>query len=83
MDPPAKQAIYGQRTLDFVFDLNPEDFDLAEFFGEEAPVRISTMASPDMIVRGLVKTFGEDAQFNTEIATKMQECMLDDLRSNR
>ncbi len=36
--PHIKQPIYGARALDFVFDLNSEDFDLAKFFGEKAPV---------------------------------------------
>jgi hypothetical protein len=48
-DPHIKQPIYGGRALDFVYDLNKEEFDLADFFGEEAPVRITTLSSPDMI----------------------------------
>ena len=83
MEPPNKQPICGQRALDFIFDLNPEDFHLAEFFGEEAPVHISTMETPEMIQNALVKTFGKDEQFTMEIATKMLECMYDDLRSSR
>ena len=83
LDPPDKQAIYGQRALDFVFDLKPEDFDLADFFDEEAPVRISTIASAEMVHNTLVKTFGDDEQFTMEMATSMQECMCEDLRNNR
>ena len=81
--PHEKQPIYGTRALDFVYDVNPEDFDLADFFGEEAPVRITTMASPEMIQHKLIKTFGKEEQFTIEIALSMKECMLDDLRSNR
>ena len=31
-DPPTKQPIYGERALDFVFDVGIDKFDLAEFF---------------------------------------------------
>ena len=57
--PHEKQPIYGTRALDFVYDVNPEDFDLADFFGEEAPVRITTMASPEMIQHKLIKNIWE------------------------
>ena len=83
VSPHEKQPIYGTRALDFVYDVNPEDFDLAEFFGEEAPVRITTMATPEMILHTLEKTFGKDEQFTIEIATSMKECIYEDLRSNR
>ncbi len=36
--PHIKQPVYGGRALDFVFDLNEEDFDLASFFGEQPVV---------------------------------------------
>ena len=81
--PHEKQPIYGTRALDFVYDVNPEDFDLADFFGEEAPVRITTMASPEMILQTLEKFFGKDEQFTIELATNMKECIYADLRTNR
>ncbi|XP_071792418.1 uncharacterized protein [Asterias amurensis] len=82
-DPHIKQPIYGGRALDFVFDLNPEEFDLAEFFGEEAPVRITTLASEEMIQTRLVDLYGEDPQFTIPRARKMKQVMLTDLRNNR
>ena len=82
--PPHKcQPIYGTGALDMVFDMNPEDFDLADFFGEEAPVRITTIASPQMIKQKLVNFFGEDPAFTIEIATEMKKKMFEDLRNDR
>ena len=81
--PDIKQPVYGARALDFVFDMNAEDFDLADFFGEQAPVRITTLASPEMIRTRLVNLFGDDPQFTIDVATRMKEVMLEDLRGNR
>jgi hypothetical protein len=83
IDPHIKQPIYGGRALDFVFDLNKEEFDLADFFGEQAPVRITTLSSPEMIRTRLVNLFGDNKEFTTQQATKMKEVMLADLKSNR
>ena len=83
-EPPYKnQPIYGTRALDMVFDMNPEEFDLADFFGEEAPVRMSTMVSPAMIKEKLERFFGEDPAFTIEVATQMKETIYEDLRNNR
>ena len=75
-----KQPIYGTRALDFVYDVNPEDFDLADFFGEEAPVRITNNGVHQKMIQHKTdkKTFGKEEQFTTEIALSMKECMLDD-----
>ena len=83
IDPHIKQPIYGGRALDFVFDLNKEEFDLADFFGEQAPVRITTLSSPEMIRTRLVNLFGDNKEFTTQQATQMKEVMLADLKSNR
>ena len=56
--PHPKQPVYGDRALDMVFDFSgisgghvgESDFDLSNFFGEEAPRRISTLASADMVL---------------------------------
>lgn len=91
MPPHPKQVIYGERALDFAFDfgsiaggtVGETDFNLAEFFGEEAPVRISTLSSDRMIHERLVDLFGAEPQFTMEMAHTMKEKMLEDLTGNR
>ncbi|XP_038054925.1 uncharacterized protein LOC119727133 [Patiria miniata] len=82
-DPHIKQPVFGARATDFVFGLKPEEFDLASFFGEKAPVRITTMASKEMIQARLINLFGEDPQFTLELAHEMKELILEDLRTGR
>ena len=83
-EPHPKQPIYGARAADLVFGfLGIGDFDVAEFFGVEAPNRITSLATPDMIKDRLVNLFGENPQFNDKIAQKMKENILLDLRSGR
>ncbi|XP_071491076.1 uncharacterized protein [Diadema antillarum] len=82
-DPHIKQPIFGARAVDFVYDLQPEEFDLAKFFGEKAPVRITTLSSKEMILQRLVDLFGENPQFTLELAYKMKELILEDLRTGR
>ena len=82
-DPYIKQPIYGERALDFVYDLNPDEFDLAEFFDDKPIIRISNMATPDMIATRLINLFGDNSQFTLDQAFKMKELMLTDLRDNR
>lgn len=82
-EPHIKQPVFGARAIDFVFDLTPEEFDLASFFGEKAPVRITTMASKEMIQKRMVELFGDDPQFTLEMTYKMKELILEDLRTGR
>ena len=86
--PHPKQPIYGERALDMVFGMdqftpNKKEFSLAEFFGEEPVMRMTTLASPKMVVGRLKKLFGEDPQFTEEMANKMLAKMLEDLHANR
>ena len=87
--PPAKTPVVGERALDRVFGFpafEPENmggFSLQDFLGEEAPIRISTMADNKMIRQALINNFGTDPQFTLDMGTKMKELMLDDMRSNR
>ena len=81
--PHDKQPVFGPRATDFVFDLKPEEFNLAEFFGEKAPVRITTMASKEMIQARLIDLFGNEPQFTLELTHRMKELILEDLRSGR
>ena len=90
-DPHSKQVVYRERALDISFDfgsiagglVGKGEFDIAEFFGEKPPVRISTLASTAMIITRLKELFGSNPQFNEQIAEKMKEVMLEDLCSNR
>ena len=82
--PPPKQPVYGDRAMDLVFgDWGVGSFDLAKFFNVETPQRMTTLASTKMIVTALTRFFGENPQFNEEIAFKMKETMLQDLRHGR
>ena len=90
-EPHPRQVVYGERALDFTFDfggiaggrLDKDEFNMADFFGEQAPVRISTLSSPAMIKERLVDLFGNDEQFTEEMAVSMQKVMLGDLLANR
>ena len=89
--PHPKQVLYGERALDMSFDfgniagghVGKGEFDIAAFFGETPPTRISTLASSSMIVKRLTELFGENPQFTEARAMKMKEVMLEDLRTNK
>ena len=82
--PHPKQVLYGERATDLVFGfIGVGDFDLAEFFGVETPNRMTTLATTDMIVDRLENVFGKDPQFTENMAMKMKELMLTDVRSGR
>lgn len=81
--PHPKQPIYGARALDFVFNMGEVEFDMAEFFGETPPIRITTLASEQMIVDKLIRIFGEDDQFDLPIAKSMKKVMIKDLTQER
>ena len=55
------------------------ELDLAEFFGTEPVMRMTTVASDYMIKRRLIKLFGENEQFTEEMASKMKAVMIEDL----
>ena len=85
-----RQVVYGERALDMVFgmpnfdpDPNEKVFNMAEFFGEEPVMRMTTLASPGMIVTRLKKMFGDDPQFTEDRAQRMLAVMLEDLHKNR
>ena len=90
LPPHPKQVIYGDRALDLAFDfgsiaggtVRETDFDLADFFGEEAPVRISTLATERMIQERLEDLFGKDRKFTKTMAAAMKEQMIKDLKGN-
>ncbi|XP_073244954.1 uncharacterized protein [Porites lutea] len=83
-----RQVVYGERALDMVFGVpnfppTKSEFSMADFFGEEPVMRMTTLASPDMIVTRLKNLFGSDRQFTSERGQRMLEVMLEDLRQNR
>ena len=81
--------VYGERAMDLVFDFGgiaggrQDDFDLATFFGQIPPIRITSLSSNAMILEKLKLSFGENEQFGEGIANAMKENMLKDLRENR
>ena len=91
MPPAPKQVIYGARALDLVFDLGDiaggirkeNEFDIASFCGEERPIRISTLASTQMIVDKLSKLYGDSPDFTLDRAQEMKQMMVEDLRKGR
>ena len=90
-EPHPKQIVYGERALDLSFDfggigggrLADGEFDMAAFFGEERPIRISTLSSAAMIRQRMINLFGDDEQFTEDMAVQMKKVMLEDLNSNR
>ncbi|XP_065897224.1 uncharacterized protein [Dysidea avara] len=83
-EPHPKQVLYGERATDLVFGfLGIGDFDMAKFFGCEAPNRITTLATTDMIVDRMENLYGKSPHFTEEIAMKMKEQMLLDVRNGR
>ena len=84
--PHFRELIYGERALDFWLpgeENAVREFDLAEFFGEQAPNRITDLSSLEMIRDRLVHLFGEDPQFTLDQARRMKELLLADMSSGR
>ncbi|KAK3729213.1 hypothetical protein QZH41_012262, partial [Actinostola sp. cb2023] len=86
--PHSKQVIYGERALDMVFGMpnftpDKKEFSMAEFFGQEPVMRITTLASTGMIVTRLTRLFGTNPTFTEVRAKRMLEVMLEDLHKNR
>lgn len=86
--PHSKTPVVGDRALDLVFGLEPmmtdkKEFDLAEFFGERVGLRMTTLATAEMIVMKLEEEFGKQKSFTHEMAENMRAVMLKDLNTNR
>ena len=84
----SRQVVYGERALDMVFGMpnfppGKQEFDIATFFGEEPPIRITTLATPKMVADRLKNVFVDDRQFTEERGQRMLEVMLEDLHQNR
>ena len=59
------------------------DFDLSKFLGVKSELRITTMASPEMILLKLKNEFGDEPQFTIEVATAMKDQMIKNLTAGR
>ena len=89
--PHPRQCLYGERALDTVFDFGGiaggrtkrNSFDLANFFGEVHPIRISTLSSTDMLKQQMINTFGLNAAFTDQLMHSMKKQMIQDLVGNR
>ena len=86
--PHPRQCLYGERALDSVFDFGGiaggrESFNLASFFGEDQPIRVSTLSSTDMLKQQMLNTFGFNADFTEERIRLMKQKMIQDLINNR
>ena len=84
--PHYRELIYGERALDLWLpgqEDSVREFDLAKFFGEEAPNRITDVSSFGMIKERLVNLFGDDPQFTDKMAEKMKELLLNDMSGGR
>ena len=85
--------LYGVRALDMLFGgtfsarkVDPtvcEGFDMAEFLGVKRVVRITPMASGEMIVMKLNEVFGEHEQFTEEQGEKMRQQILLNAKEGR
>ena len=85
-NPNPMQPVYGEQAMDVVFpDLGTGKFSLPHVFGEqEAPQRITTLATASMIKQRLTSLFGADPQFSDNaIAQRMKKTIVDDLRKGR
>ena len=77
--PHFRELIYGERALDIWLpgdQHSTKEFDLASFFGVEAPKRITNVSSPEMIRGRLIDQFGESPDFTLNIAEKMKNILL-------
>jgi len=91
--PHPKQPIYGERAIDMVFGFlfasmkaQPDEwhgFDMCEFLGIKRQVRISTIASAELIYIKLNEVFGEDPQFTMEMCENMRQQILKNAADNR
>jgi len=82
--PHPKQPVYGERATDLVFGLlGTGSFDLASFFGEKRPIRITALASKEMIRDHLISYFGEYSGFTDEICQQMKLMIETDLSNKR
>lgn len=90
--PRAVEAVFGFGGIggggfvdaDGDGDLEAVDhFSVAEFLGiDDVPVRISTLASPGLVVIRLQQCFGEDDKFTEKIADRLLQQMKKDLEHN-
>ena len=92
--PDPRTPIYGVRALDMLFGEDfvmmeengtndCEGFNMAEFLGVKRVVRVTTMASGEMIVLKLKELFGENEQFTEELGEEMRKQILENAAEGR
>ncbi|KAL5251003.1 hypothetical protein ACHWQZ_G016662 [Mnemiopsis leidyi] len=91
--PDPRTPIYGDCALDMLFGgtftamgEDPticEGFDMAEFLGVKRVVRVTTMASGEMIVLKLKELFGKNDQFTEELGEEMRKQILENAAEGR
>ena len=84
--PHFRELIYGERALDLWLPgdgTSVKEFDLAGFFNERAPNRITDVSSAAMVKNHLISLFGDEPEFTDDIMAKMREVLLEDMSSNR
>ena len=60
-----------------------DHFSLAKFLGvEEAPIRVNSLSSPDLIVGRLKQCFGDCPEFTEDVANQMKDKMIQELKDN-
>jgi hypothetical protein len=66
--------VYGARALDCVFSptgMGGGAFDPATLFSIDAPVRVTTLATDDMIIKRLTQVMGQLEQVVTQFMTEL------------
>ena len=77
--PHAKQIVYGERATDLVIGVLGIGFDIGKYFGIKYESRITTIATPEMIINRLKDIFGDNKQFTYDMAIKMKQEIEQDL----
>ena len=84
--PHFRELIYGERALDLWLPGDAtavKEFNLAGFFNEQPPNRISDVSSTKMIKNHMVSLFGYEAQFTEDVILKMKQLLHEDMSSGR
>ena len=76
-------SIFSLTTSFHIGSGDSGEFDLTKFVGLSHESRITTLASPEMILQKLNHNFGQNEQFTLDMAKSMKEKLLENLRDGR